>query len=194
MSDSIENFDWAELICPACGCQVKWHNNTQICRSCETACYSVPTRELAWWPKVRIYQERKPDSMQHHLWRGGCTACLQVWSYWHGGAALGMALQHTRTCSRFRYAISLDPSYQSPVSSAQRLLSSSGRQRTGSSLAGPSGELPSLLSPYLTGRIKELVAAPWGRCSVCKAAKVPRIQMPGARLIYLCEVDGSHGR
>jgi hypothetical protein len=128
MSNTIENFFWDLLICPACACPMENHKDTGNCDICRLTCYNSEVGEFLVPPKVRVYQERD-KGMRDHIWRGGCTACFELWSYWHPGAAIGYALHHVRSCSRFRYALSLDWTGESDVSSDQRLSSSSGRQR-----------------------------------------------------------------
>lgn len=184
-------FNWEGLACPVCGHRMMYHSSTGQCRGCDKYCLDFdPTRPA----KVRIYKERGlEDTMSERMWKGGCAACFRTWKYWDSGATLGIALEHTRRCSRFRYALSLDPTYQSGVSLRQRISSSSGRQRPGS---------PGQPSPPLTGTaftlpegyhaIAEVFVAPFGRCKICRQPLRLRVDFSKATTVKYC--DAGHGR
>jgi hypothetical protein len=150
MSNTIENFRWADMRCAMCDCSMQNHDNMGRCLVCISDLVwdgSCTLRGVHFKAKMWVYQERKRDSMQTHLWRAGCTACFEMVSYWNPGAALGWALHHSRSCSRFRYALSLEPTHQSRVDWLQRISSSSGRQRSeGSIQVGPPWVEPSRCS------------------------------------------------
>ena len=175
MNNTIENFFWDRVICPACACLMEDHKNTGTCSCCDMNCWGAEVSEFLYMPKIRVYQEKDKDSMQHHMWRGGCTACFGLWAYWHPGAALGFAFHHVRSCSRFRYALSLVTPGQSPVSLRERISSSSGRQRTDGIQVGPPW-VPSFPSPLFTlpagFEAAQYNPFPYGWCTNCGSALV----------------------
>lgn len=193
MSNTIENFFWDVLVCPACGCLMEDHKNTGNCEGCSMSCYNSDFHLPFVEPKVRVYQERD-KGMNDHVWRGGCTACFELWSYWHPGAALGFALHHVRSCSRFRYALSLVTPRQSALSSIKRRTSSSGRQRDGgTSQARPPWEVPPL-PPEGFKVLTEAVNAPFGRCVFCKTPLTFAFNIQKGGMVRVCQnPDHPHG-
>jgi hypothetical protein len=140
-------------------------------------------------PKVKVYQQKfGENTMFDHIWHAGCTACFQIFSYWNPYAALGVAVYHPRSCSGFRYALHVERPGQSPVVSAVRISSSSGRQRIGGSIqVGPPWVEPSGLA-----EIGRLLQAPFGRCSECAKPLTIAFDPKTFQAIAVCRED--HGR
>lgn len=206
----MENFDWAGIACPYCSCPMSIHSEMGVCVRCDTRCLDTESG-FPEYAHVRIYKEiRKSESMSQHMWKGGCSACFTTTQYWSYGATLGTMLEHIRRCSRFRYALSLDPTRQSPVSSAQRLSSSSGRQRTGGIQVGPPWVPPLFTLPRGIGRdgepvlpivlpkgwaeLTRKIQAPFGRCRVCDEPNTLTLRPGAAQFNTVCSIDRRHDR
>lgn len=208
----IENFDWHTTCCPICLDPMNNHQPTSYCLDCNQRCLEIEV--FCRLPSVRIYKEMRSEAtMGKHMWRGGCTACFTTMQYWDSGATLGANLEHIRRCSRFRYAMSLDPSWQSGLSLRQRLSSSSGRQRDDGIQVGPPWvpsplpfstrtrayglNLEPVLPIVLPAGIAEIAAkmsAPFGRCQVCSQPKTLIFRRGMKGFTSICPTDENHAR